>query len=103
MRTSDRLVAGEDDAAGGEQRDDGGVVEAAVGSLVGFALLLTAVSLGLCVFSAFEHAGPTRSQEAIDDLPRQHLRPTSPERARPGAPRRVLGRPRAQRSLVDPS
>jgi hypothetical protein len=76
-----------------------------VGRLVGFALLLTAVSLGLCVFSAFpwtgsdpgaavvriafkhvaafEHAGLARSQEEIDKLPR-HMRPTSPERAQTG-------------------
>ena len=73
--------------------------------LAGFALLLTAVSLGLCVFSAFpwvgsdpgaavvriafkhvaafEHAGLVRSQEEIDKLPR-HMRPTSPERAQTG-------------------
>ena len=73
--------------------------------LAGFALLLTAVSLGLCVFSAFpwtgsdpdaavvriafkhvaafEHAGPSRSQEEIDKLPR-HMRPTSPELAQTG-------------------
>jgi hypothetical protein len=73
--------------------------------LVGFALLLTAVSLGLCVFSAFpwtasepgaavvriafkhvaafEHAGTALSQEEIDKLPR-HMRPTSPALAQTG-------------------
>ena len=76
-----------------------------MGRLVGFALLLAGVSLGLCVFSAypwtgsdpdaavvriafkhvgvFEQAAALRSQEEIDKLPR-HMRPTSQERARTG-------------------
>ena len=75
------------------------------GRFVGFALLLAAVSLGLCTFSAFpwtgsdpgaalvriafkhvaafEQAVALRSQEEIDKLPR-HMRPTSQERARTG-------------------
>jgi len=73
--------------------------------LIGFAALLAAVSWGLGAFAAFpwtgsdpgaamirvafkhvaafEHAGPTRSKEEIEKLPR-HMRPTSPERARTG-------------------
>jgi hypothetical protein len=75
------------------------------GRLVGFALLLGAVSWGLGAFAAypwagsdpgaamirvafkhvaaFERAGPVRSQEEIEKLPR-HMRPTSPERAQTG-------------------
>jgi hypothetical protein len=75
------------------------------GRLVGFALLLGAVSWGLGAFAAypwaasepgmatirvafkhvaaFERAGPVRSPEEIEKLPR-HMRPTSPERAHTG-------------------
>ncbi len=75
------------------------------GRLVGFALLLGAVSWGLGAFAAypwaasepgmatirvafkhvaaFERAGPVRSPEEIEKLPR-HMRPTSPERAQTG-------------------
>lgn len=76
-----------------------------LGRLVGFALLLSAVSWGLGAFAAypwaasdpgaamirvsfkhvaaFEHEGPVRSKEEIEKLPR-HMRPTSPERSRTG-------------------
>jgi len=75
------------------------------GRLVGFALLLSAVSWGLGAFAAypwaasdpgaamirvafkhvaaFEHEGLARSKEEIEKLPR-HMRPQSPERARTG-------------------
>jgi hypothetical protein len=75
------------------------------GRLLGFALLLCAVSWALGAFAAFpwaasdpgaamiriafkhvaafEHAGPARTPEEIEKLPR-HMRPTSPERARTG-------------------
>ena len=73
--------------------------------LLGFALLLTAVSWGLGTFSAwpwvasqpgaavirvafkhvaaFEQAGPALSKEELEKLPR-HMRPQSAERARTG-------------------
>lgn len=76
-----------------------------VGRLVGFALLLAAVSFGLGAFAAapwpasapdaamlrvafkhvaaFEHSGTVRSKEEIEKLPR-HMRPASPERAQTG-------------------
>lgn len=76
-----------------------------VGRLVGFVFLLSGVSLGLCVFSAFpwrgsdpgaaevrlafkhvatfEEAGTALSPEELARLPR-HMRPTSAERARTG-------------------
>lgn len=75
------------------------------GRLAGFALLLAAVSWALGAFAAFpwaasepdaavirvafkhvgafEQAGPLRSREEIERLPR-HMRPPSPERARTG-------------------
>jgi hypothetical protein len=73
--------------------------------LIGFVLLLSAVSWGLGAFAAwpwtasdagsavirvafkhvaaFQREGPARSKEEIEKLPR-HMRPTSPERARTG-------------------
>jgi len=76
-----------------------------VGRLIGFTLLLSAVSLGLCVFSAFpwrgsdpgaaevrvafkhvaafEEAGTALSPEELAKLPR-HMRPTNQERVRTG-------------------
>ncbi len=76
-----------------------------LGRLAGFVLLLSAVSWGLGAFAAyrwaasdpgaamiriafkhvagFEHAGPVRSPEEIEKLPR-HMRPASPERAQTG-------------------
>jgi len=75
------------------------------GRLVGFALLLAAVSWGLGAFAAFpweasdpeaamlrvafkhvaafERPGPARSKEELEKLPR-HMRPTNPERAMTG-------------------
>jgi hypothetical protein len=75
------------------------------GRLVGFALLLSAVSWGLGVFAAypwaasdpgaatirvafkhvaaFEHEGLARSKEEIEKLPR-HMRPIGPETSRTG-------------------
>lgn len=75
------------------------------GRLVGFALLLSAVSWGLGAFAAypwaasdpdaamirvafkhvaaFEHEALARSKEELEKLPR-HMRPQSPERARTG-------------------
>ena len=93
------------------------------GRLVGFVLLLSGVSLGLCVFSAFpwtgsppgaavmrvafkhvgayEQAAAALSPEEIAKLPR-HMRPASQERARTG--RRVESHLRVEvdgRPLLD--